>query len=344
MGHACYPDTGMRGFRVANQLWRIGLWLCGVGLLAACSTGPGPTPETSASARVSVSSAKPSSSPLLSPSGRRTFDEGGLVFDYPAAWREFHHPFFSTMSNSIADLATVDVPEPCATSAVSGGTQVDCADRFHLAPDSLVVHVMSGGNPAFDILRNRPADATPLTVGGLPAYVEETAPVDTAVGADVSLAWTLSSSGSVDNFYTITALIRGPNTGPMEDQLRALIASLRYDPPVVPLSQANGAPEAALAKALGILAKDSPAWRCFPDYVGTAHADISGFPSGPTFSVPRHVVCTTEIEPTSLQLWRATFTIQLAEADPVAGSRWMMQAWLQPDGTPGQTSAGPQVP
>jgi hypothetical protein len=332
-----YRDTGMRGFWVASKRWRIGLWVCGIGLLAACTTRPAPTPETSASARASASS-------LLSPSGTRTFDEGGLVFAYPAAWREFHHPFFSTMSDSIADLATVDVPEPCATSAVSGGTQVDCADRFHLASDSLVVHVMGGGNPAFDILRNRPADATPLTVGGLPAYVEETAPVDTAVGADVSLTWTLSRPGSVDNFYTITALIRGPNTGPIEDQLRALIASLRYDPPVVLLSQANGAPEAALANALGILAKDSPAWRCFPAHVGAAQADISGFPSGLTFPVPHRARCTTAIEATALQLWRATFTIQLDEADPVAGSHWVIEAWLQPDGTPGEISAGPQVP
>jgi hypothetical protein len=334
----------MRGFRVANQLRQIGLWVCGVGLLASCGAGSAPIPATTASAGASAVSAETSASPALSPTGLRTFDEEGLVFEYPAAWREFHHPFFSTMSNSIADLATVDVPEPCATSAVSGGTQVDCADRFHLAPDSLVVHVMGGGNPAFDILRNRPAAATPLSVGGLPAYLEETAPVDPTVGADVSLRWTLSRPGSVDNFYTITALIRGPNTGPIEDQLRALIASSRYDPPVVPLPQASGAPEAALAKALGILAKDAPAWRCFPAHVGAARADISGFPSGPTFPVPHRATCTTAIEPTVLQLWRATFTIQLAEADPVADSRWVIQAWLQPDGTPGEVSAGPQAP
>jgi hypothetical protein len=334
----------MRGFGVVSQLWRIGLWVCAIGLLASCTSGPAPTPATSASAGASASSVEPSAAPALTPSGLRAFDEEGLVFDYPAAWREFHHPFFSTMSNSIADLATVDVPEPCATSAVSGGTQVECSDRFVLTPDSLVVHVIGGGNPAFDILRTRPADATPLTVGGLPAYLDETAPVDTAVGADVSLTWTLSRPGSVDNFYTITALIRGPNTGPMEDQLRALIASLRYDPPVVPLSHASGASEAALANALGILAKDSPTWRCFPAHGGADQADISGFPSGPTFPMPHRATCTTAIEPTALQLWRATFTIQLAEADPVAGSRWVIEAWLQPDGTPGETSAGPQAP
>jgi len=275
---------------------------------------------------------------------RQAQGEGGLVFTYPAPWREFHHSFFSTRSDPIADLATVDVPEPCATSAVSGGTQVNCADRFRLTPDSLVVHVMGNGNRAFDILDNRPVDATPLTVGGLPAYVEETTPVDPPVGADLSLTWTLSRPGSVDNFYTISALVRGPNVGPMKDQLRALIASPRYDPPVVSLPLASGAPEDALAYALGILAKDSLAWRCFPAHTGVAQGDLSGFPNGPTFSAPRHAVCTTQVEPTALQLWRATFTIQLAKADPNVGAHWWIQAWLAPDGTPGQISAGEQAP
>jgi len=78
----------------------------------------------------------------------RTQGERAKGLHEASAWREFHHPYFSTMSNSIADLATVDVPEPCATSAVSGGTQLTCSDRFHLVPDSLVVHVMGNGNPA----------------------------------------------------------------------------------------------------------------------------------------------------------------------------------------------------
>jgi len=290
------------------------------------------------------SQAAGSTSPAPAAPGLRTFDEDGLVFAYPVAWREFHHPYFSTMSNSIADLATVDVPEPCATSRVSGGTQLTCSDRFHLVPDSLVLHVMGNGNPAFDILRNHPADATPLAIGGLPAYVEQTAPLDPAVGADASLTWTLSRPGFVDNFYTLTALMRGPHLAPIEAQLQALVASVRYDPPVVPLPVASGAPEAALAKALATLVKDSPTWACFPAHVGAAQMDISGFPSGPTFAVPHHALCTTEIEPTALQLWRATFTIQLAESDPAAGSHWVIQVWLQPDGTPGETTAGAQLP
>lgn len=218
---------------MAQQLRRIGLWVCAVGLLASCTSG-------SATPRITPGSAGANSAL----SGLRMFDDDGLVFAYPAAWREFHNTLASSFSNSIADLATVDVPEPCTTTPDSVGTRIDCEDRFHLIADSLVVHVMSNGFPGFEVLR-KPADASALTVDGLPAYMEELAPDDPAVGADVSLLWTLSRPGLVDNFYTIQALIRGPDLGPMKDQLRALIASLRYNPPFVPLPRATGAPGAA---------------------------------------------------------------------------------------------------
>ncbi len=78
-----------------------------------------------------------------------------------------------------------------------GGTQIDCADRFHLGPDSLVVKVSSNGRPGFDILSHRPADATPLVVGGLPAYVEAAGAAAPEVGADLSLVWTISMPGFV---------------------------------------------------------------------------------------------------------------------------------------------------
>ena len=140
-----------------------------------------------------------------------------------------------SFSHLIADLATVDIPEPCATTEVSVGTEVVCADRFQLKPDSLVVHIASGGFPGFDI-RHLPAGAMTLTVDGQPAFVRDLTAKDLTaddprVGADVTRIWTLSIVGAPGDFYQIEALIRGPDLGPIEDQLTALIASLRYDPP-----------------------------------------------------------------------------------------------------------------
>jgi hypothetical protein len=155
------------------------------------------------------------------------FDEGGLAFDYPATWREFHYAVDSSFSHVIAYLATVDVPVPCQTILRSDSTEIDCADRYSLAPDTLVVAVTSNGQPGFRI-SNHPDGVLPLTIGGLPGYLTVTKPS----GDTLSLVWTLSRPDSVDNYYQIAATVRGPTADTLRAQLEALIASLQYDPPV----------------------------------------------------------------------------------------------------------------
>ncbi len=191
--------------------WRWGavLWLCSTAVLASCGTTTPPTDS----------------------GGLRTFDEGGLTFAYPDTWREFHHTVVSSFSMSIADLATVNVPEPCISRLVGVGTETVCADRFRLNPDTLVVHVATNGFPGFDAVRSRPAGATAIVVSGRPGFVAHRAPDDPSTGADIVISWTLSRPEAPGNFYTIDALIRGPEIGPMEDQLQQMIAGLRFDQP-----------------------------------------------------------------------------------------------------------------
>ena len=266
--------------------------------------------------------------------GLAHFDEGGLAFDYPAAWRVFHFEDYSSFSSAIAFLATVEVPAPCATKQLSGSTEIDCADRYVLTPDSLVVAVSTNGMPGFEIL-NRPAGATPLVVDGLPAYFE-TGP--TASGGDTeTLTWTLARPGSVDNYYTIRATVRGPNLAPFETALQAVVASLRFNPPVVPLPSGPGAAETAAAAALSALGKDSPTWACFPAPGGTRQMEIRALTNGPSLARPQVATCTTEILATPLQLWRMTLTLRLPETDPQAGHGEIITVWVNPDGSPGST-------
>jgi hypothetical protein len=157
------------------------------------------------------------------------------------------------------------------------------------------------------------------------------------------LTWTLSRPGSVDNFYTIRATLRGPDAGPLQVQVEALIASLRYDPPVVPLPSGAGAAAAAAASALAVLNKDSPAWACFVP-VGTHQLIIDSLPMGPTLAHPQLATCTSMIEATPLQLWRMTLTMRLSEPDANAGTGETFVVWVNADGTPGQTSGGPLAP
>lgn len=172
----------------------------------------------------------------------------------------------------------------------------------------------NNGWPLFDILK-RPADATPLTVGGLPAYVEPASSVPASVRADLSFVWTLAMPGSVDNYYTVSADIRGPGTAETKAQVDALIASLRYDPPVVPLPTGAGAAEAAATKALATLAKQSASWLCFPSKPGTRQMVVDGLPVGPNLARPQLATCTTAIEATPLQLLR--------RASPSGSDAWI---------------------
>ena len=142
-----------------------------------------------------------------------------------------------------------------------------------------------------------------MTVGGLPGYGAVASPApDDATGAETIVTTTMAVPGSVDNFYTITAAIRGPDLDPLQVQIEAMISSLRYDPPVVPLASDPGA---AAAKALETLGKDSPAWACFTP--SDSHQMVIGsLPMGPELAHPQLATCTTTIEATPLQLRRMT--------------------------------------
>ena len=293
--------------------------LAGVALVMAACAGPTPPSDTS--------------------SGLATFHEDGLVFDYPAAWRPFRYEMVSSFSNLIVYLATVDVPDPCTRTANS----IACDQTFRLAPNSIVVSVSGRGFPGFNILDGPPPGATALIVGGLPAYVTQLAPANMAPGADTTVQWTIARPGSVDNSYEIRADIKGPDVADQVHQVEALVSSLRFDPPVVPLETTEAAAERAATQALATMTATDPAWACFPGKPGARQMRVTSFPQGPVLAEPQVATCSTRIDPTRLQLWRLTLTERLPKADPEAGQALQIVLWVSPDGTPGlQTSGSPE--
>ena len=297
--------------------------LAGVALLAAACAGPSP----------------PSAS-VDNATGLATFHEDGLVFDYPAAWRPFRYQVVSSFSNLIVYLATVDVPDPCTRTANS----IACGQGFQLAPNSIVVTISGRGFPGFNILDGQPRGARALVVDGLPAYVEQLQPQDRAQGADLSLVWTIARPGSVDNFYTVQADIRGPDVAGQRQEAEALITSLRFDPAVVPLEVSDAAAERAATQALATMTAGDSAWACFPGTPGARQMRITSFPQGPVLAEPQVATCSTRIEPTRLELWRLTLTERLPKADPEAGQELQIVLWVSPDGTPGQMTSGSPEP
>ncbi|HEX5823824.1 MAG TPA: hypothetical protein VFY18_05115 [Candidatus Limnocylindrales bacterium] len=288
-------------------------------LVAACG---GPTPRSDAS-------------PSLA-----TFHERGLVFAYPAPWRSFRYQVVSSFSNAIVYLATVDVPDPCTRTANS----VACGQHFRLEPNSIVVSINGVGFPGFNILEGQPPGSTGLVVGGLPAYVERLPSEEAAAGADLSMRWTIARPGSVDNFFTIQADIRGPDVAGRLNQVETLVAGLQFDPPLVPLDTSDAGAERAATKALAVMSATDPSWACFPGKPGMRTVLVTAMASGPVLATPQIATCSTRMEATRLQLWRLTLTERLPEADPQAGTAIQIVLWVSPDGTPGQMTSGSPEP
>ena len=278
----------------------------------------------------------------VSASGMRTFNESGLIFEYPASWREFRGQSVSSFSTLIAYLGTVPVDASCSSKPVNGGVETQCLEDYQLVPNSLAVAIRANGFPNFSVLKV-PAGAASIVIGGLPGYQEvgPTFPGDTS-GAETVVTTTIAHPGLIDNYYTITASLRGPDVAPMRADLDALIASLRFDPPAVPLPAGDDAAAVAGTRALTILRRDTPQWGCFVA-IGVSRMVVDAIPMGPGLSHPQLATCTSTMEATPLELWKMTMTMRFSESVPGIGSGQKYEVWVDADGNPGLTSGGPIV-
>jgi hypothetical protein len=284
--------------------------------IAACGPAPSPVPWPSP-----VGSAP-------APGGLARFAEGGLTFDYPASWRESHHENLSSFTSVIAYLATVDVHDPCVRTPDS----MTCGAAYRLEPGTLAVTVGTGSFPGFNILEV-PTGAKALTAGGLPGYVQDAEP-SAETGATASRTWTLAMPGSVDNYFSIRADAREPGTEAAFAQVDELVASLAYDPPVVPLPSGEGAADAAVRSALDEMIRSEPAYACFPTS-GSRRSVVSALPGMGLLAAPQVATCSTAIEATPLQLWRVHLVARLSERDSQAARGDDIVMMVTPDGQPG---------
>ena len=302
-----------------------------------------PTFAPSPSAVVSPSPSGGSPAPAVTPGpaaspavgDMQTFDEGGITFAYPMGWREYPFTSDTSMSSQFAYLVTANIPELCPATPEPSSPATTCPDPYQLTPGSMGVSISNEGDVLSAPGLHRPAGSTALTVDGLPAYFQ-TVP---APGVDLGLSWAIARPGSVDNYYVIDARLRGPGLDQMRRQLEALIASLRYDPPVIRLPIGSAAALAAEQSALATLVKESPVWGCF-SASGPHSMVIASMPNGPALARPQLATCTMKIEATPLQFWRMTMTIRLSKPDPNAGTGEVAVQWVSPDGSLGSRFSG----
>ncbi len=295
------------------------------------SFGLGPSPSVGSSAPAVT----PGSNASAAAGSLQAFDEAGITFAYPASWREYHVTSNTSMSSQFAELATGNTPSPCTASTEPGPSGSACSDLEQLPPGSMIVSISNAAELGWAPALNRPPGTTALTVDGLPAY-SRTAP---SPGADLTLEWGISRPDSLTNYYDIVALLQGPGLDQMRQQLAALIASLRYDPPVIPLPIGSAAAVAAEQSALAALLKDSPVWGCF-SIAGPHSMVIDSMPDGPALVRPQLATCTMKIEPTRPQFWRLTLTIRLPTPDRNVGTGEVITQWVGADGSLGLQSIG----
>jgi hypothetical protein len=267
----------------------------------------------------------------------------GIDFDYPREWRVYRTFSAGSFFSTLAVMGNQNL-DGCRT-LLLGPLDVNCASRTTLKPGTLRLVVGAGGMPGYSILDHEPAGGFPIHVDGLPATFSQSGP-NSADGSDLNLNWTFAHPGSVDNFYSFHASLRGPGIEKMRAQLDALVGSVHYSTPPQRLPTGAAAEpllERATAGGVNFMDRDardiqnSDMYACLPREPNSSRTTIimSG-PNGPLTS-PLSVTCSTRAQPTELQLWRLTLEIAWDAGPAFKAGSLITTVWVSPDGTPGAT-------
>ena len=266
----------------------------------------------------------------------------GLAFDYPADWTVADENEYLHYDTILGYIGSGSFSEPCTAITAPPGQSFpvgeECSPVWNVPPGTAVIRVESleGPIPVSPILDNTDPSLRSMVIGGLPAL----GPVDTALPSaatgTATLDWMLSTPGAPITVYTLEAEMQGPDLRTLQQQVLAVVASITYDPPVVPLPTGDAlapAEAALLAKAIPELIANDAALACFPAAPGATDTATITRTSVGSLTKPLPVRCTTGIEPTPLGLWHLTLTYSWdAAADRTAGSA-SLETYLAPDGT-----------
>lgn len=263
----------------------------------------------------------------------------GLSFDYPATWaltdanvNEHYIIVLGFVGSGSAGEPCTEITPPPGQSFPHG---VTCGALWNLAPGTVVVRFESDQLLGSDSPMVNPGPGLePVEVGGLPAFFTRTG--ETVPNSNETLSWILSVPNDPGGSYHLTAGIRGPDVAALEAQVVAMVGSLEYDPPVVPLPSGTAgiaAAAAAVGKAIVQLQAGGDAFACFPNTPGAVNAATITTVFGTSLKKPLPVRCSTTVQPTSFQMWRLTLTYSWDTASDRAAGSTSINMLLTPDGT-----------
>jgi hypothetical protein len=262
-----------------------------------------------------------------------------IAFDYPAAWKLtdqsvlsmadpnplVHWPFvgsdFATTVRSVGFVGSGSATDECVAQNPSADPELTCTTTWTLPAGSAEVRFLMTGDARWNGLSAIDGLTLPgytqTTIDGLPALFQKTtnsitnasvlAP-DTQVvpDADEVLTWLLPTQHALDGVFEVDAAIRGPNVAELDAQVRAMMASLRWEPenrlPTDPAAlQAAGKTAAKTALTWLRTSIMGMVWQyagkhlfdCFPNVPGeSAAATITSSQQHP-LKKPLRVTCTT---------------------------------------------------
>jgi hypothetical protein len=299
-----------------------------VGWQLAGSAGPAPSSSATIAPVPSAESRPSATSGQLA-----TFTSEGISFDYPANWR-FVHPAFpiGTLGSTIGLLGTVDL-SACAQSPAD----YNCASAAQMKPGDVLVSVtMSVG--VGSILDLAPPGGFTEFIDGMPAVQGLIGP-NPPNGADERRTWQVGIPGRLDAWYIVSGLFRGPGVDRLPDQVDALVRSIRFDPPPLPMPTDGASIDALVAKAIDALDRewrtsvDSSYYACFPRHVGTSVPTvIADGPGGPLVR-PIRVTCTVSMQAEPVGLFLMTLAASWEAGPGYAAGTYSDVVNVTPDGT-----------
>jgi hypothetical protein len=278
------------------------------------------------------------------------------TFAYPSSWLVTDHgTAFQELASipSNAALGTIGhVSEDC-----SNFGQPQCSTAWDLVPSSAAItfefNNMSGAQgenkswSLFDAETSQPpAGVQIVTVAGVRALFARSSSDHLPLGrtilswngwvpdADEILVWEMVDRFDAQTGFKITAAIRGPDVATIEAQVRAIVDSLAYDAPILPLATDAASKKAALAtdaRLEGWTGSD-PLWSCFSSTPGvTLGARITETVTGQVLTQPLDVRCTADVVALPEQIWMVTYTYEWDAGPNHPAGKAVEYDYLTPD-------------
>lgn len=161
------------------------------------------------------------------PSGQtepQHYEHKGLSFAYPSSWHAQRYEFVSTFFAALVYLSNQPMRPPCTTTTNDQETSISCGRPVReLQPGGIVAWWGAGGMPTW---RFQDQSGSPMRVSGRAAKISISSPGTCQdIGASESITVIVQRPRIPDNYFAITACLKGPDIEVLEHQARAVIDS-----------------------------------------------------------------------------------------------------------------------